>query len=222
MKNSLQAECGLANVFIFNINCHQYPGIIKNIIHEKFMFNLWSFMFKIKKGSFLFRGPAPSLFPVLAYPDRDSASTHRSSTSGAPACVCTSTLASAGCPSSPSGHTMRNTFWYVTHTGSPHTHTPRHRPYSGLATCLLRRPENFPAWLFIDFFFFIFAFAFILLMYYARRMVHLFSRFLTQRSVKEMDEKMNESYPTFIHSFTTLIHKKLGHFFSDLTFIFLS
>ena len=33
---------------------------------------------------------------------------------------------------------------------------------------------------------------------------------------------MNESCPTFIHSFTTLIHKKLGHFFSDLTFIFLS
>ena len=32
-------------VFIFNINYHQYPEIIKNIIHEKFMFNSWSFVF---------------------------------------------------------------------------------------------------------------------------------------------------------------------------------
>ena len=28
---------------IFNINYHQCPEIIKNIIHEKFMFNSWSF-----------------------------------------------------------------------------------------------------------------------------------------------------------------------------------
>ena len=41
-----------------------------------------------------------------------------------------------------------------------------------------------------------------------------------QRSEKEMDEKMNESCATFIHSFTALIYKKLGHFLSDLTFIF--
>ena len=31
--------------FSFNINCHQCPEIIKNIIYEKFMFNSWSFVF---------------------------------------------------------------------------------------------------------------------------------------------------------------------------------
>ena len=111
----------------------------------------WKFVFKIKIGFSLFCGPVPSLFLVPAGPDRDSASTHRSSTSGAPVCVCTSTLASAGCPSSSSGHTRRNTFWYATHTGSLRTRTPPHRPYSGLVTCLLRRPEIFsaPSWEFL-------------------------------------------------------------------------
>ena len=32
------------------------------------MFNSWSFMFKIKKGSSLFRGPAPHLFRARDLP----------------------------------------------------------------------------------------------------------------------------------------------------------
>ena len=66
------------------------------------MFNSWSFVFKIKKGSFLFRGPAPHLFRA-----RDL-------------------------PFAPSGDILRS-----------------------VLRISLRRPENFPAWLFIDFIFFI-------------------------------------------------------------------